>query len=158
MNALAGLPVSVVVTTGPAVDRDSVERILADYSFKREAERIGASIPNHHGAQAAADILLTSSTSSGSEAPSASRAMERAIRFHTRGAQGGTIRNVNIEEWWPKLEPATREWLVANNGDVIPADTVGELTNAGRSASTEQLGDDEVDWIEAFANDEEPGE
>ena len=65
---------------------------------------------------------------------------------------------MNIEEWWPKLEPATRDWLVANNGDAIPADTVGELTKAGRSASTDQLGDDEIDWIEAVANDEEPGE
>lgn len=65
---------------------------------------------------------------------------------------------MNIEEWWPKLEPATRAWLVANNGDVIPADTIGKLTRAGRSASTDQFGDDEIDWIEAVANDEGPGE
>ena len=64
---------------------------------------------------------------------------------------------MNIEEWWPKLEPATREWLVANNGDVIPADIIGTLTKAGRSSSTDQFGDDEIDWIEAVANDEEPG-
>ena len=64
---------------------------------------------------------------------------------------------MNIDKWWPKLEPATREWLVANNGDVIPGDIVDEMTKAGRSASTEQLVDDEIDWIEAVANGEEPG-
>lgn len=65
---------------------------------------------------------------------------------------------MNIEEWWLKLEPATREWLVANNGDVIPVDIIGKLTKAGRSTSTAQFGDDEIDWIEAIANDEEPGQ
>jgi len=39
-----------------------------------------------------------------------------------------------------------------------PPDTVDELTAAGRATSTDQLGNDEVDWIEAAANDEEPGE
>ena len=65
---------------------------------------------------------------------------------------------MNIDKWWPKLEPATREWIVANNGDEIPADVVDQLIKAGRSAPTGRLGDDEIDWIEAFANDEEPGE
>ena len=46
---------------------------------------------------------------------------------------------------------------MANNGDALPADIVGELTKAGRSASADQLGDDEIDWIETVANDEEPG-
>ena len=64
---------------------------------------------------------------------------------------------MNIDEWWPKLEPATQEWLMANNGNVIPADIAGELTKAGRSASTYQLADEEIDWIEAVANGEEPG-
>jgi hypothetical protein len=63
---------------------------------------------------------------------------------------------MNTEEWWPKLQPATREWLMANNGDVLPADIVAELTTAGRSASTDLLSDDEIDWIEAVANQEEP--
>jgi hypothetical protein len=65
---------------------------------------------------------------------------------------------MNIEEWWPNLRPATREWLLANNGDMIRADVVDELTMAGRSTSTDELADDEVDWIEAVANGEEPGE
>jgi hypothetical protein len=65
---------------------------------------------------------------------------------------------MNINEWWPDLRPATREWLLANNGDAIPADIVDELTMAGRSSSTDHLADDEIDWIEAVANGEEPGE
>lgn len=65
---------------------------------------------------------------------------------------------MSIGEWWPNLRPATRDWLQANNGDAIPADIVDELTMAGRSASTDQLADDEIDWIEAVANDERPGE
>ncbi len=65
---------------------------------------------------------------------------------------------MKIEQWWPRLEPATRAWLVANNGDAIPPDTIGELAAAGRSASADQLDDDEIDWIEAVANDEQPGE
>lgn len=65
---------------------------------------------------------------------------------------------MNIEEWWPKLQPATREWLLANNGAEIAARVAAELIKAGRAASRGQLSDDEIDWIEAFANDEEPGE
>jgi hypothetical protein len=63
---------------------------------------------------------------------------------------------MNPEEWWPRLQPATREWLMANNGDVLSADVVSELTAAGRSVATDQLSDDEIDWIEAVANREEP--
>jgi hypothetical protein len=65
---------------------------------------------------------------------------------------------MNINEWWPNLRPATRDWLLENNGDTIPADVVDELTMGGRSTSTDQLADDEIDWIEAVANGEEPGE
>ena len=64
---------------------------------------------------------------------------------------------MNIEEWWPKLTPETREWLIANNGDVIPAHILDELGRAGRDAATLQLTDDEIDWIEAIGNDEDPG-
>ena len=84
--------------------------------------------------------------------------MNCVARFHTQDAQRGTLRDVNIEEWWPKMEPATRQWLMANNGDAMPASIVGELIEAGRSARTDQLGDDEIDWIEAVANNEQPRE
>ena len=47
---------------------------------------------------------------------------------------------------------------MANNGDAIHASIVGELIEAGRSARIDQLGDDEIDWIEAVANDGQPRE
>ena len=56
------------------------------------------------------------------------------------------------------MRPTTREWLVANNGDVIPADIADELAGVGLTASRDQLGDDEIDWIEAVANGEESGD
>jgi hypothetical protein len=64
---------------------------------------------------------------------------------------------MNIEEWWPKLTSETRTWLIANNGDAIPADILDEITSAGRNAATHQLADDEIDWIEAAGNGEDPG-
>jgi hypothetical protein len=65
---------------------------------------------------------------------------------------------MSINEWWPDLRPETRDWLLADNGDAIPADIVDELTMAGRSGSGDRLADDEIDWVEAVANGEEPGE
>lgn len=32
-----------------------------------------------------------------------------------------------MEEIWQQLAPATRDWLVANNGDAIPADIAAEI-------------------------------
>ena len=26
---------------------------------------------------------------------------------------------MSIEQWWPKLKPSTREWLIDNNGDAL---------------------------------------
>ena len=64
---------------------------------------------------------------------------------------------MNIEEWWPKLTSGTREWLIANNGDERPSDILDEITGAGRNVETHQLADDEIDWIEAIGNGEDPG-
>jgi hypothetical protein len=44
---------------------------------------------------------------------------------------------MSIEQWWPKLNPSTREWLVENNGDAVPAEMVVEITNAGGSVPTD---------------------
>ena len=38
---------------------------------------------------------------------------------------------MRIEEWWPKLDPETREWLIANNGDVVPTTVLGQIAEAG---------------------------
>lgn len=62
---------------------------------------------------------------------------------------------MNIEQWWPNLRPSTREWLIANNGDELPADVRAEVTHAGGTiADGIRLSDEETDWIEATANDE----
>jgi len=74
---------------------------------------------------------------------------------------------MGIEQWWPKLKPSTREWLIENNGDQVPAEVVAEIAEAGGPASSDpwwvgQSGpgcyvpDEATDWIEAVANGEEP--
>ncbi|MHA7262430.1 hypothetical protein ACX80W_04395 [Arthrobacter sp. TMN-37] len=41
---------------------------------------------------------------------------------------------MSIEQWWARLQPATRQWLMDNNGDVIPAAMMGEIAEAGGRA------------------------
>ena len=38
---------------------------------------------------------------------------------------------MSIEQWWPSLKPSTREWLIENNGDEVPAEVVAEIAEAG---------------------------
>ena len=38
---------------------------------------------------------------------------------------------MSIEQWWPKLKPSTRDWLIENNGDVVPAEVLSEIEEAG---------------------------
>ena len=73
---------------------------------------------------------------------------------------------MSIETWWPQLQPATRDWLIANNGDVVPVAILDEITAAGGPAGShdwwvEQEGstglcmpDEAIDWIESVANEE----
>ncbi|MET0590496.1 MAG: hypothetical protein ABWZ77_04905 [Naasia sp.] len=69
---------------------------------------------------------------------------------------------MHIEQWWTRLTPDTRAWLVANNGDSIPAGLAREIAAAGGpeldgigSDPAGTLPDHVSDWIEAKANDEE---
>jgi hypothetical protein len=76
--------------------------------------------------------------------------------------------STSLEEWWPQLRQETRDWLVANNGDEVPAAVAKEITQAGGSVTPDDwwvghvgtdsfhLSDKAVDWIEAVANDEVP--
>lgn len=75
---------------------------------------------------------------------------------------------MSIEQWWPKLQLSTREWLIRNNGDAVPAGIVAEIRDAGGTVDGGQwwVGQDDgsgfyfsdraIDWIEAVANDETP--
>ena len=76
---------------------------------------------------------------------------------------------MGIEGWWAGLESSTREWLIAHNGEALPADVAAEIRRAGGAVETEAasvdadgvtgsfLPDDAIDWIEAMANEEQPG-
>lgn len=74
-----------------------------------------------------------------------------------------------IEEWWPKLSPQSRQHLIGNNGDALPAGLVEEISRLGGGVATDgwwvekdegptgfYLSDAETDWIEAVANGESP--
>ena len=75
---------------------------------------------------------------------------------------------MGIEHWWPKLEPSTRRWLFAHNGEAIPAEILAEMRRAGailpavagaiggNGDSGFLLSDETIDWIEAVANEERP--
>lgn len=75
---------------------------------------------------------------------------------------------MTIDLWWPKLSTATREWLTANNGDVVPALLMVEIEAAGGPSASDPwwceqeestgrcMPDEAVDWIEETANAEQP--
>ena len=76
--------------------------------------------------------------------------------------------SASLDEWWPRLSQETRDWLIANNGDAVPAPVVEEITRAGGLVATDSwwvgqsgptgfyLSDAAVDWIEEVANGEMP--
>lgn len=60
-----------------------------------------------------------------------------------------------IEEWWPAVRRDSRNWLVENNGDDVTDEVAAAINAAGGSVTPGRpLSDEEVDWIEATANDE----
>ena len=75
---------------------------------------------------------------------------------------------MDIENWWPNLQPSTRQWLVAHNGEALPAEVAAEIRRAGGTVTTDAsqadergatdafLQDEAIDWIEAVANEERP--
>ena len=75
---------------------------------------------------------------------------------------------MSIDAWWPKLGQHSRDYLIANNGDVVPPDLVEEIARAGgviradawwigQSDSTGFfLSDEAIDWIDEVANGETP--
>jgi len=75
---------------------------------------------------------------------------------------------MSIEVWWPRLAPGTRDWLIANNGDAVPATLLEEIEVAGGPAWSDgwwadhddatgaHMPDAATDWIEEIANQETP--
>lgn len=75
---------------------------------------------------------------------------------------------MSIQQWWPKLQPFTRRWLMDNNGDVVPDSIISEIVAVGgppvgdpwwsesRETGGVVLPDEAIDWIEETANNEDP--
>lgn len=75
---------------------------------------------------------------------------------------------MRIEDWWPQLDTETKQWMIGNNGDAVPAEILERIMAvAGDSAAHAPwvgsedaegifLSDQAVDWIEATANGESP--
>jgi len=75
---------------------------------------------------------------------------------------------MSVGDWWPKLRPETREWLIANNGDAVPGPLVDEIVAVGGPMREDPwwildenpegpvMPDSAVDWIEEVANGEDP--
>jgi hypothetical protein len=91
---------------------------------------------------------------------------------------------MGMEEIWAGLSAETRDWLIANNGDAVPADIAAEIDELADAADADDiwavepgvaaaalepedeiqdadedpgaryLSDAAVDWIEETANDE----
>ena len=69
-------------------------------------------------------------------------------------------------DWWPEIDPATRDWLTAHNGEALPEDVLSKIIAAGGTLASDAwwigeegadgiyLSDEAVDWIETVANDE----
>ena len=64
--------------------------------------------------------------------------------------------------------PATRQWLIANNGDVVPTTVLGQIAEVGGDVTSDAssigdnglggflLSDAAIDWIEETANETDP--
>lgn len=72
---------------------------------------------------------------------------------------------MDIEAWWPRLSGAAQQWLIENNGDVVPPAIIDEIQAAAGGAfetlpadSPDEgllLPDEATEWIEATANGEQ---
>lgn len=75
---------------------------------------------------------------------------------------------MSIEAWWPKLRQQSRDYLIDNNGDVVPPALVDEIAGAGGVVSADAwwvgesrptgllVSDEAIDWIDEVANGETP--
>jgi hypothetical protein len=73
---------------------------------------------------------------------------------------------MSIDEWWARLSPEVREWLIAHNGEPLSPEVAAAIERAGGTRDADawaiapdssqpfELSDEVVDWIEAVANEE----
>ncbi|RAN79510.1 hypothetical protein B5P43_13435 [Bacillus sp. SRB_336] len=64
------------------------------------------------------------------------------------------------------MDPPTKQWLINNNGDVVPPNILDQITAVAGAPTTDVswlgqnvpegifLSDEAIDWIEETANDE----
>jgi len=77
---------------------------------------------------------------------------------------------MGMEEIWMRLAPDTRDWLIANNGDAIPADIAAEIEELVEAAGADEvwavpagpdggpLDPDDVDDTDSLGDeDDDPG-
>jgi hypothetical protein len=69
-------------------------------------------------------------------------------------------------EWWRKVDPEVRAWLIAHNGEALDQNVIAGITAAGGDVTSNAwwigednptgiyLSDEAIDWIEAAANGE----
>lgn len=82
----------------------------------------------------------------------------------------GSVENagMSIEAWWPELPQRSREYMIDNNGDVVPPDLLEEITRAGGVITSDTwwvgsnsptgffLSDEAIAWVDEVANGETP--
>jgi hypothetical protein len=72
---------------------------------------------------------------------------------------------VSIGDWWPRVKPSTRSWLIAHNGEPLPPAVVADIAWNGVPVNTAQswiersspegffLTAEAIHWIEATADE-----
>lgn len=178
----------VIVRGGVNVHPTEVERVLEAHPDVRTAVAFGAPDPDLGqrieavvdvaGARVTSDELLawTRDRIDSARRPSVLHVVDDPVRndagktnrraYGRRFGQEWHPSPMEIDEWWPKLRPDTRAWLIANNGDAVPAAVVQEIVSVGGPVTSDawwvgddgpdgfHLSDRATDWIEETANDE----
>ena len=74
---------------------------------------------------------------------------------------------MSIQDWWPLLNSSTQQWLINNNGDIVPPNILDQIMAVAGQPTADaswvgddgregfSLSDEATDWIEQTANDED---
>jgi hypothetical protein len=73
---------------------------------------------------------------------------------------------MSIQDWWPLLDSSTQQWLIENNGDVVPPSIPDQIPAMSGQPTVDDswihdaghgglfLSDEAIDRIEQTANEE----